>query len=312
MDASVLLHLSSHRPLSRRAVDALRTVSPSEVLAMATVAEVLETVENTPGCVGLLPVEDSFQGENTAVLDRLVFETARVYVSEEVVVGETLDAFRVRTDGPAEGRTAISDPRAIEHCHRFIRENGLVTRFVGSTSEACRVVAETGDETLVALAPPDVAATYGLVRLASSVDDLPEARTRFFLVGQHVAGPTGHDKTTLVLTQPVDRTGNLRRFLEAFGEHDVNLVSLHSRPLRSAAEYCFLVTAEAHLAEPRMAAAIDALWSAGAQIRVLGSYPHWTGPQVVAPFGEPPASVGRQSPAEERRTLLGAGSGRRG
>jgi len=306
MDASVLLHLTSHRLLSVAAVDALHTVAPSEVLAMATVAEVLETVENTPGCAGLLPVEDSFEGENTAVLDRLVFETSRVFVSEEVVVGETLDAFRLRTDAPAEGRTAISAPRAIEHCHRFIRENGLATRFVGSTQEACRVVAETGDPTLVALAPREVAETFGLVPVAASVDDMPEARTRFFLVGQQVAAPTGNDKTTLVLTQPNDRSGNLQRFLEAFGEHGVNLVSLHSRPLRSAAEYCFLVTAEAHLAEPRMVAAIEALWSTGAQIKVLGSYPHRKGPQVVVPFAEPPASVGRQSSAAERSTLLGA------
>jgi prephenate dehydratase len=306
MDASVLLHLTSHRPLSRRAIGELTTVSPGEVLAMATVAEVLETVENTPGCVGLLPVEDSFEGENTAVLDRLVFGTSRVFVSEEIVVGETLDAFRVRTDAPAEGRTAISDPRAIEHCHRFIRENGLATRFVGSTVEACRTAAESGDVSLVVLAPREVAEAHGLVPVAAAVDDMPEARTRFFLVGQAVAGPTGNDKTTLVLTQPGDRSGNLERFLEAFAEHEVNLVSLHSRPLRSSANYCFLVTAEAHLAEPRMAAAIQALWAAGAQIKVVGSYPHWEGSQVVAPFVEPPASVGRQSSAAERGRLLGS------
>ncbi|HEX8780983.1 MAG TPA: hypothetical protein VF728_07420, partial [Nocardioides sp.] len=88
MDAAVLLHLTSHRPLSLRAIDALTTVERGEVLAMATVAEVLETVESTPGCVGLLPVEDSFEGENTAVLDRLVFGTSGVSVSEEVVVAE--------------------------------------------------------------------------------------------------------------------------------------------------------------------------------------------------------------------------------
>lgn len=305
MTDPVLLHLSSHRPLSLRAIDELTTVRPGEVLAMATVAEVLETVESTPGCVGLLPVEDSFEGENTAVVDRLVFGTSRVSVSEEVVVAETLDAFRFRTDGPVETRIAISAPRAIEHCHRFIRENGLVTRFTGSTQEACRIVAESGDRSLVALAPREVAEAYGLVPVASSVDDMPEARTRFFLVGQHVAEPTGHDKTTLVLTQPDDRSGNLRRFLEAFATHGVNLVSLHSRPLRSAAEYCFLVTAEAHLTEPRMAAAIEELWAAGAQIKVVGSYPHWGGDQVVAAFAEPPASVGRQSTDAERAALLG-------
>lgn len=305
MDPAVLVHLTSLRPLSLRAVDALTTVVPGEVLAMATVAEILETVEHTPGCAGLLPVEDSFGGEDTAVLDRLIFDTTKVFVSEEVVVGETLDAFRVRSEAPAEGRVAVGDPRAVEHCHRFIRENGLITRFVGSDNEACREVAEAGDPSLVALASREVAATYGLVPVAASVSDVDEARTRFFLVGQDVAAPTGSDKTTLVLTQPDDRSGNLQRFLAAFTDHEVNLVSLHSRPLASAAEFCFIVTAEAHVHEERMAAAIGDLWAAGAQIKVVGSYPQWTGDAVVAPFGEPPASVGRQSAEPERAALLG-------
>ena len=302
MDASVLLHLASHRQLSLRAVDQLTTVAPEEVLSMATVAEVLETVESAPGCVALLPVEDSFEGENTAVLDRLVFGTRRVLVSEEVVVREALDAFRVPTDAPEAGRIALSSPRAIEHCHRFIRENGLSTRFVGTTLEACRAAVESGDPTLVVLAPREEAAAHGLVPVA---DGLDEARTRFFLVGQQVAAPTGQDKTTLVLTQPSDRSGNLQRFLEAFAENQVNLVSLHSRPLTSSADYCFLVTAEAHLAEPRLAAAIEALWAAGAQIKVVGSYPHQPGHEVVAPFREPQGSVGRQSSAADRAALLG-------
>lgn len=305
MDPVVLLHVSSHRPLALRAIDALTTVTAGEVLAMATVAEVLETVEHTPGCAGLLPVEDSYGGEDTAVLDRLIFGTSKVYVAEEVVVGETLDAFGVPGDGPVEARTAVSEPRAIEHCRAFIQQNGLLTRFVGSTQGACRMVAESADPSLVAIAPREVADAFGLVPVAASVGDVPEARTRFFLVSRSVAAPTGRDKTTLVLTQPADRSGNLQRFLAAFTDHGVNLVSLHSRPLESAAEFCFIVTAEAHIHEPGMAAAIGALWAAGAQIKLVGSYPHWSGDQVVAPFGEPPASVGRQSPATDRDALLG-------
>ncbi len=305
MDPVLLLHVSSHRPLALRAIDALSTVRAGEVLGMATVAEVLETVEHTPGCAGLLPVEDSYGGEDTAVLDRLIFGTSKVFVAEEVVVGETLGAFGIPGDAPVAGRVAVSEPRAIEHCRRFVQENGLSTQFVGSTQGACRLVAESGDPALVAIAPQEVADDYGLVPVAASVGDVPEARTRFFLVSRSVAPATGHDKTTLVLTQPADRSGNLQRFLAAFTDHGVNLVSLHSRPLASAAEFCFIVTAEAHIHEAPMAAAIGDLWAAGAQIKLVGSYPHWSGDQVVAPFGEPPASVGRQSAAAEREALVG-------
>lgn len=306
MDDVVLFHLASVRIESERAIAQLVSVVPSEVLTMATVAEILETVEHAPGCAGLLPVEDSFEGEHTAVLDRLVFETSNVYVGEEVVVAENLDAFRAPSEAVEDIRTAVSHPRAVEHCHRFVREHGLTTRFVGSTVEACRLVAEAGDPGLIAIAPREEAERFGLVRVMTSVDDVPDARTRFFLVGRSVGAPTGRDKTTLVLTQPRDRTGNLERFLRAFADNDVNLVSLHSRPLGAAAgSYCFLATAEAHISEPRMAAVVEALWDAGAQVKLLGSYPEWEGEQVVAPFDQPPlASVGLHSTDVDRAGLL--------
>ncbi len=106
----VLFHLASLRPESASAIELLTTVEPTEVLAMTTVAELLETVEHTPGCVGLLPVEDSFEGEHTSVLDQLIFETANVFISEEVVVSETLDAFRVPANTGEDLRVAVSHP----------------------------------------------------------------------------------------------------------------------------------------------------------------------------------------------------------
>jgi prephenate dehydratase len=307
MQRAVLLHLDSERAASRLAIERLSTVAPTECLAMATVAEILDTVEHTPGSVGLLPVEDSFEGEDTAVLDRLVFETSRVFVSEEVVVSESLGAFRLRTDRPEHLRTAVSHPRAIEHCHRFVREYGLATRFVGSTDEACALVAESGDPTLAALAPRVVAERAGLEPVVAAVDDVPDARTRFFLVGQSVGARTGHDKTTLVLTQPADRSGSLVRFLQAFSAHDVNLVSLHSRPItRAAGSYCFLATAEAHIHDQNLQMAIGALWEAGAHVKLLGSYPEWDGEQVLAPFDAAPlSSVGPDSSDADRGALLG-------
>jgi prephenate dehydratase len=302
----VLIHLASLRPESQLAIAQLSTVAPSDVLSMATVVEILETVEHTPGCVGLLPVEDSFEGEHTAVLDRLIFETSKVFISEEVVVSERLDAFRVRTDAREDLRIAVSHPKAIEHCHRFVREHGLATRFAGSTTDACRLVAESGDPSLVAIAPAAAAERYGLIRVMTAVDDVPDARTRFFLVGRSVGVRSARNRTTIVLTQPLDRSGNLERFLRAFADNDVNLVSLHSRPLGPlAGSYCFLATAEAHIHEGRMTAVIEALWEAGAQIKLLGSYPEWEGEHVVAPFDRPPlASVGPLSDAGDQEQLL--------
>ena len=109
---------------------------------MPTVAQVLETVEHTPGSAGLLPIEDSYEGEALSVYDRLVFESWHAYIRDEVVVSDSLDAFAVSPDAKEAAHTAVSSPRGIEHCFRFVQEQGLDVRYADSTTEACRAVAD--------------------------------------------------------------------------------------------------------------------------------------------------------------------------
>jgi prephenate dehydratase len=302
----ILCYLESDGALALEAVDGLRTVSPTERLPMPTVAQVLETVEHTPGSVGLLPIEDSYEGEALSVYDHLVFESSNAYIRDEVVVSDSLDAFAVSPDAKEAAHTAVSSPRGIEHCFRFVQEQGLAVRYADTTTEACRLVAGAGDPGLVAIAPTRVAAGFGLVTVAAGIEDLPDLKTRFIVVSREVAPPTGEDKTALVVTPAVDRSGTLADLLEAFGENDVNMVSLLSRPLRATVgSHCFQITCEGHVTDPSMQATIRRLWDKGARIKVLGSFPAWTGDQVMTPFDTlPAASVGPDDDTGEQQRLL--------
>jgi prephenate dehydratase len=306
MQRAILCYVESDGSLALDAVEHLRTVAPTEVLPMPTVAQVLETVEHTPGSAGLLPIEDSSAGESMAVYDRLVFESANAFIRDEVVVSDTLDAFAVSAAAAEAAHTAVSSPRGIEHCFRFVREHGLAVRYADSTTEACRLAAASGDEGVVALAPIRVAASFGLTRLAAGIEDLPDLKTRFIVVSREVAEPTGEDKTTLVVTPAVDRSGTLADLLESFGENDVNMVSLVSRPLRaSVGTHCFQITCEGHITDPPLRAAVRQLWAKGARVKFLGSYPAWVGDQVMTPFDAlPSSSIGPDDgPADQDRLL---------
>jgi chorismate mutase / prephenate dehydratase len=302
----ILCYLESDGSLALEAVDRLRTVAPTEVLPMPTVAQVLETVEHTPGSAGLLPIEDSYEGEALSVYDRLVFESWHAFIRDEVVVADSLDAFAVTATGGESAHTAISTPRGIEHCFRFVQEHGLRAQYADSYVDACRQVTAGHEDGLVALAPTRVAETTDLVTVAVGIEDLPDLKTRFIVVGREVAAPTGDDKTTLVVTPAVDRSGTLVGLLEAFGENDVNMVSLLSRPLRaSVGSHCFQITAEGHVSEPALQATIRRLWDKGARVKVLGSFPAWTGDQVMTPFDAlPAASIGPDDTAAEQADLL--------
>jgi prephenate dehydratase len=302
----ILCYLESDGSLALEAIDRLRTVSPSEVLPMPTVAQVLETVEHTPGSAGLLPIEDSYDGESLAVYDRLVFEAWNAYIRDEVVVSDSLDAFAQSAGAAATAHTAVATPRGVEQCFRFVQEHGLRIRYVESAAEACRIVSTSSDDGLIALAPVRMAEQFGLVTVAAGIEDLPDLKTRFIVVSRDVAPPTGDDKTTLVVTPAIDRSGTLVDLLEAFGENDVNMVSLISRPLRATVgTHCFQITCEGHLTEPPMQATIRRLWDKGARVKVLGSFPAWTGDQVMTPFDSLPAkSIGPDDAERDKAALL--------
>lgn len=311
MQRAILCYLESDGSLALDAVEQLRTVAPTEILPMPTVAQVLETVEHTPGSAGLLPIEDSYEGEATSVYDRLAFESWHAYIRDEVVVSDSLDAFAVAAGAADIVHTAVSSPRGIEHCFRFVQEHGLAVRYADSTAEACRVVADSGDDGLVALAPTRTAASFGLVRVAAGIEDLPDLKTRFIVVSRQVAERTGDDKTTLVVTPAVDRSGTLADLLDAFGANVVNIVSLISRPLRaSVGTHCFQITCEGHLSDTPVQATIRQLWDKGARVKVLGSYPAWSGDQVMTPFDAlPAASVGPDDAESEQARLLAPPAG---
>jgi prephenate dehydratase len=308
---TILCYLESDGSLALEAIERLRTVAPSEVLPMPTVAQVLETVEHTPGSAGLLPIEDSYDGESLAVYDRLVFESWNAYIRDEVVVSDSLDAFAQSAGAAASVHTAVATPRGVEQCFRFVQEHGLRSRYVESAAEACRIVSTSSDDGLIALAPIRMAERFGLVTVAAGIEDLPDLKTRFIVVSREVAPPTGDDKTTLIVTPAVDRSGTLVDLLGAFGENDVNMVSLISRPLRaSVGTHCFQITCEGHVSDPPLQATIRRLWEKGARIKVLGSYPAWTGDQVMTPFDAlPAASVGPDDDADEQVRLLAPPAG---
>jgi prephenate dehydratase len=108
------------------------------------------------------------------------------------------------------------------------------------------------------------------------------------------------------VTPAIDRSGTLVDLLEAFGENDVNMVSLISRPLRATVgTHCFQITCEGHISDPAVAATVEGLWARGARVKVLGSFPVWTGDQVMTPFDSLPArSVGPDDADAERDQLL--------
>ena len=261
----------------------------TDTLPMDSLWSVLETVDLTPDALGIVPIETSIDGELMSVVDRILFSTSAVLFSGEAVLSESIAVFATRAD--VTPRVVVSHPEILTMCHSYIAMNGLQSETADATSVACERVRDSNDAGMVALAPHEVGASYGLIAVREDPAAIPEIRTRYLLAGRHVAQPTGFDRTMLAITPPRDAPGVLARLLNAFSNNGVNLSSLTSRPLRSddhQPHYAFVITADGHIADANVHAAITDVFASGCLVRLLGSFPRWMGAEVCTPFGEEP------------------------
>ncbi len=127
-----------------------------------------------------------------------------------------------------------------------------------------------------AISPPGILEHHELDLLAEKIGDNPDAVTRFVLVGRTVAppAPTGADKTSLIAELPEDHPGALLEMLEQFATRGINLSLLASRPIGDAlGRYRFVIDADGHIEDERMADALLGLRRFSPKVIFLGSYP---------------------------------------
>lgn len=269
------------------------TVPDTDAVPARSARDIVAAVQAGEAALGLVPLENSVEGDVPGTLDELVFASTSVFIRSEVVVPVTFVLAALPGATEAGLTTVTSHPHAVAQCREVVAELGLDVELASSTSQACADVAAGGDPRTAALSSLPAAQAHGLQVLRSEVEDVPGARTRLGLVGRTLAPPSGQDVTFAVLTPDTNRTGILVDALRCFADRGVALSRVSSRPLKAQlGTYCFLVAAQGHLADDVVADALAAVAALGVAVKVLGSHPE-TSPVLAMEVGLslPPGSV---------------------
>ncbi|MQY50376.1 prephenate dehydratase [Rhodocyclus tenuis] len=274
------LCLSLEQPLSVAFLGPLGTFSESaavrhfghaaRLLPQMSIDDVFREVEAGHANFAVVPIENSTEGAIGRTLDLLL--TTPLKICGEVVL--RIHQHLLSTAPSLTGiKRVYSHAQSLAQCHEWLnRALPDAQRIpVGSNAQAAQQAA--ADPEAAAIAGDAAAERYGLPKLAVSIEDEPNNTTRFVVLGRHDAGPSGRDKTSLVMSAP-NRTGALGYLLAPFTDAGVSMTRLESRPARHTLwEYVFFVDIEGHRDDPAVRVALDELARRAAYLKTLGSYP---------------------------------------
>jgi len=238
--------------------------------AHASIDAVFRAVETACAGYGVVPVENSTEGAVGRTLDLLLNTSARI-------CGEVMLPVRQCLMSKAASRKAIrkvySHTQSLAQCQAWLAQHlpDAHTVAVISNAEAARMASK--DVHAAAIASRTAASLYGLRLLARNIEDDAKNTTRFLVLGSEDVSPSGHDKTSLVLSTR-NAPGAIHDLLAPLAKHQVSMTRLESRPARTGLwEYVFYVDLEGHQQEPKLAKALQALGLKASWMKVLGSYP---------------------------------------
>jgi prephenate dehydratase len=241
------------------------------------VPEALADVVEGRSDAAMIAIENSVDGGVTTTQDALAT------IPGLRIIGEYLVPVRfvlVATPGTRLEDVALvaAHPVAYAQCLQWLGAHLPAHAHLPASSNVAAAI-EMLDGTTnadAAIAPPGILDHHELELLAEDIGDNPNAVTRFVLVARTVAppSPTGADKTSLIVELPGDHPGALLDMLEQFATRGINLSLLASRPIGDElGRYRFVIDADGHVFDERMADALLGLRRFSPKVVFLGSYP---------------------------------------
>jgi len=242
-----------------------------ELQPVSTIANVFRAVETEHACYGVVPVENSSEGVISHTLDRFI--SSPLKINGEVTL--PIHHYLLGNAASLQEITKVyAHPQALAQCRQWLGDQLSQAELIplDSNSEAAKRVA-TMDASAAAIAASTAAEIYGLQVLANNIEDESDNTTRFLVIGAKDVGPSGVDKTALLVATK-NKSGALQNLLKPLAESGISMTRIESRPSRKGIwEYVFFIDIEGHIDEQPVAEALQRLEQESSMFRILGSYP---------------------------------------
>lgn len=253
-------------------VAALQTFGVSaNYLPVDSIHDVFMAVEHGQANYGVVPVENSVAGVVPETLD--MFPQTNVRICSELFI-PVHHHLLSHAPSLSDVKRVYSGPQPSGQCRNWLRTSLPGVEVIEVVPTATAVIKAMKDPEGAAIGNRVASETYGLPILVEHIEDNPQNRTRFLVIGFNEPAKTGRDKTSMMFNLR-NKPGELYRALGVFVAHEVNLQMIESRPAQRASfEYMFFIDCEGHQKDPGLQKVIEALKGGiTLETTVLGSYP---------------------------------------
>lgn len=243
---------------------------------MTTIKQVLAYVDETPNSLGIVPIENSIEGEVRETVDNLVRTKDNIKILSEFVMpikhcllSKTTELYSISG--------IISHPQALAQCQNFIHNEmprNIDIIEAPSTAEAARRLQEY-NLTYAAIGSAKTAENYYLNILKEEINDDHDNKTRFALIGDFETPKSQLDTTALAFSTE-NKPGALLEVLQIFHDYAINLSYISSRPSKTKfGEYTFFVDFDGHIEDAKVVELLDKIKAQTSYLRILGSFERW-------------------------------------
>lgn len=223
--------------------------------------------------IAVLPIENSVGGEVGAVTDLMFSGPLKVNGVIDIDIAHCLLARGgVKL---SDIKTVVSHPQALAQCKPYIRTHGFAEREYENTALAAKLVAESEDCSIAAIASAEAASIFGLNILERDINESKSNTTRFavFSRSEHKHEPSAARVHSILLFTVRNEAGSLAKALDIIGKHGFNMRVLRSRPMKSLMwQYYFYAELEGNANTKEGRRMIEDLEEFCDKIKVVGSY----------------------------------------
>jgi len=221
----------------------------------------------------VLPIENSYAGEVGQTID-LIF-SGELYINGiyELEIHQNLLGNPGATIDDI--KKVISHPQALSQCHEYIKFRRFEAEDVNNTAVAAKIVAESGDKTIGAIASQETAELYGLKILEANINKSGENTTRFAVLSKVRANSPTLCNSVLMFTVKHE-AGSLAKAISIIGKYGYNMTALRSRPLRQHSwQYYFYIEIDGTVDSDMGRSMMEELNKVCDKLKVAGTFaPH--------------------------------------